>query len=369
MRRFKHSRQTLLACSLLGCGLLASCKGGGSSSGDPTPEPPVTPPTLQQRIDAANHTASNIADCSTITPFYWEIGDRNGVLASGTGGDNSALPPAATTPMLIASASKWLFATYVVQKKKGLLSDPDIAFLHFTSGYSNFSACSLLSTVDSCLDESGLSGGNNGDHVTATDGHFFYNGGHMQVMASTLGLGDDHNAELASDIQSEIGAEVALGYIEPQLAGGGLTSAANYGQFLRNMLDGHYAFMNADLGQHAVCTHTNSTDCPAAIYSPVNQSRPPKTGVSVTNDINDERWHYSLGHWVEDDPIVGDGAFSSPGRFGFYPWIDKTKTYYGILARYDPVHVGAIDPKTAAYITSAYCGRLIRKAWQEGKVP
>jgi len=30
---------------------------------------------------------------------------------------------------------------------------------------------------------------------------------------------------------------------------------------------------------------------------------------------------------------VGDGAFSSPGAFGFYPWIDRTKTNYGVLAR------------------------------------
>ena len=34
--------------------------------------------------------------------------------------------------------------------------------------------------------------------------------------------------------------------------------------------------------------------------------------------------------------MAGDGAFSSPGLFGFYPWIDAGKTYYGVLARYDP---------------------------------
>jgi hypothetical protein len=70
----------------------------------------------------------------------------------------------------------------------------------------------------------------------------------------------------------------------------------------------------------------------------------------------DESWHYSIGHWVEDDPKVGDGAFSSPGAFGFYPWIDASKTYYGVVARAEAP--GALE--------SVYCGRLIRKAWVTG---
>ena len=55
-------------------------------------------------------------------------------------------------------------------------------------------------------------------------------------------------------------------------------------------------------------------------------------------------------------PNVGDGAFSSPGLFGFYPWVDASKSYYGILARVMPA--GALD--------SVGCGRIIRKAWETG---
>jgi hypothetical protein len=29
---------------------------------------------------------------------------------------------------------------------------------------------------------------------------------------------------------------------------------------------------------------------------------------------------------------VGDGAFSSPGAYGFYPWISTDKHYYGIIS-------------------------------------
>jgi hypothetical protein len=69
-----------------------------------------------------------------------------------------------------------------------------------------------------------------------------------------------------------------------------------------------------------------------------------------------ESWQYSLGHWVESDPRVGDGAFSSPGAFGFYPWIDAGRSHYGILAR-----VASNGARG-----SALCGRQIRKAWSTG---
>lgn len=51
---------------------------------------------------------------------------------------------------------------------------------------------------------------------------------------------------------------------------------------------------------------------------------------------------------------MGDGAFSSPGAFGFYPWIDAGKTTYGVLARSESAGNG---------IDSVDCGRLVRKAW------
>ena len=38
--------------------------------------------------------------------------------------------------------------------------------------------------------------------------------------------------------------------------------------------------------------------------------------------------HSALGHWVEED-----GAYSSPGLYGFYPWIDHAQAWYGVIAR------------------------------------
>ena len=73
-----------------------------------------------------------------------------------------------------------------------------------------------------------------------------------------------------------------------------------------------------------------------------------------------EQNHYSVGHWVEDDPVHGDGAFSSPGAFGFYPWISANRVAYGIVAREAHVSKAGSD--------SVVCGRAIRKAWTTGVV-
>ncbi|HZV93737.1 MAG TPA: hypothetical protein VFF72_11005, partial [Caldimonas sp.] len=264
--------------------------------------------------------------------FYWEIGDQTAALASGSV-DSSTDPTVytATTPMSIASASKWLYASYVVQRQAGVLSDSDVRFLNFTSGYTSFTSCQPGQTVQQCVDS-----GTNGVYSPLTDGRFDYGGGHMEKHASLIGLGPLDDAGLAAEIESQLGSDVELAYSQPQLAGGVVTSADNYASFLRKVLAGTLLMHDA-LGTHAVCT--NPDTCPGAVGGPAPA---------------DESWHYSIGHWVEDDPTVGDGAFSSAGSFGFYPWIDAPKTYYGIIAR---------TASSGSGVDSVMCGRLIRKAW------
>jgi hypothetical protein len=105
------------------------------------------------------------------------------------------------------------------------------------------------------------------------------------------------------------------------------------------------------LGRHAVCTNPQS--CPReAVKTPI-----PET----------ESWHYSIGHWVEDDPQVGDGSFSSPGAFGFYPWISADKRFYGMVAREQRHGVMSGDPGDKPGVVSVDCGREIRAAWMDGR--
>jgi hypothetical protein len=316
---------------------LCACGGGGGSSSTAATPPPVTGggasgPTDPARAAAAAATAqSDTNACASIRPFYWEIGDRSVVLASGSiASGASATTYGRTTMMSIASASKWLYSTYVAEKKGGALTADDYRFLTFESGYTSFTGCDQNQTVATCE-----STGTNGDYTPANDGKFLYSGGHMEQHALRFGLGALDNAGLAAEVKSQLSPEGNLIYTQPQLAGGVATSAAAYASVLRKML-GSQLQMGAMLGSHAVCT--NPKTCPTALGAPVPAN---------------ESWHYSIGHWVEDDPQVGDGAFSSPGLFGFYPWIDASRTWYGVLARVAPA--GALD--------SVDCGRIIRKAW------
>ena len=344
-------------CVLMLVLILGACGGGGSdgAAAPPTPAPPSgnpappvpNNPDLATRSAAATATAQSTANaCAPIQPFYWEVGDQNARLASGSVPANGGQPVyASASVMPIASASKWLYGADVVQRQQGQLSESDVKFLTFRSGYTRFSRCLPSQTVDACVAYA-----SNNIYVPAADGKFSYGGGHMEKHASLNGLGPMDNAALGAAIQSQLGSDVAIAYSQPQLAGGVYTSADAYAVFLRKLLSGQL-LMKAALGTHAVCT--NPATCAQARNAPIPQS---------------ESYHYSIGHWVEDDPVNGDGAFSSAGAFGFYPWIDAGKSWYGIVARRDTSGTSDPgDPDAAGHgFASAQCGQLIRAAWIEG---
>jgi hypothetical protein len=251
--------------------------------------------------------------------------------------------PNADTKMAIASASKLIYGAYVAEKRAGVLTADDVTFLHFTSGYTVFDHCLKDQTVAECQSYQSRRI-HNGGYVEEYEGLFFYNGGHMQKHAVLFGLGPDHDAELAAEINSVLGT--AIEYNQPQLPGGVRTSSAEFGRFLQRVVGGKLKIRPL-LGHDAVCT--NPVTCPTAVFTPVPL---------------DESWHYSIGHWVEDDPNVGDGAFSSPGAFGFYPWVDASKRWWGVLGRESFEGLGDGEGQG---VSSAFCGREIRAAWLSGQ--
>jgi hypothetical protein len=309
----------------------ASCSGDGTSfEGD------ATSTDVSSRAAAATTTAETNAACVAVAPFYWEIGDDSGALASGSVGSAA---PVTSTVMSIASGSKWLFGAYAVQKLGGLPDATYVPFLDFTSGYAGIDSCPPSGTIDDCL------AGSAATQLATEVGKFNYNSAHLQKLASLLGLGSDDNAALATEVKSQIGSELSIEYTDPEPAAGVRMSADQYALFLRKLLVGSPTplLMGALLGSDAVCT--NPTTCPTASFSPI-----------IGSPGSIESWHYSLAHWVEDDPVVGDGAFSSAGAFGFYPWVNATRTSYGVLAR-EAAYTGHNGYESAA------CGRLIRAAW------
>jgi len=342
--------------------MMSTGAGGGDGGTIPT----------SQRASAATFAAKNNCACTSLpTGFYWEIGDAGGTLVSGQGGEADAAAIDPSKWMVLASASKWIFGAYALEKQSldAIIAAKDDVYLNFTSPYHNLDdiACSLKQTVDECF-----TAGNNDQPSPADAGKFFYNGGHLQYYAvNVAGLGNDCRNNLldpslpppctptfAGDVQAAVG-QIDLTYSAAQPAGGGDAPPSEYAAFLRLILGGNLAIAQ-HLGDDAVCAWTHHPDCDA-LYSPVNESKPG----APTNDVSDEKWHYSIAHWVEQD-----GTFSSPGKYGFYPWIDASKTWYGIVARHDTSSTddaGSEDDSGPPYFASALCGRAIRNAWLTGQ--
>jgi len=278
-------------------------------------------PGFATPVDAVRAAAG--PDCSAIAPFYWEIGDAHGVLASGSVKGRATSGPTRNTRFAIASASKWAYGAYVLQLRGGALTAQDVNFLHLTSGYSGRINCADQESVADCAA--------NLRYSRRNDGLFDYSGAHMQVHATVATpLGPDRDSDLAAAINGLLGTDFT--YTSPQLAGGIEASTATFAVFLQRVMTQNLV-MGAHLSDEPVCTLPGT--CATALTSPLP-----------------EAWHYGIGHWIEDAP-GNDGAFSSPGAFGFYPWISADLSLYGVVARHYPM---------AAW-SSVVCGREIRNAF------
>jgi hypothetical protein len=333
-----------------------------ADAGRPSTKPD---PSADSRA-AVQATLEQNAACQNIKPFYWEIGDAAGLLINGSQGSGYQR----NTQLEIASASKWLYAASYVQMHGGDIGDAsEVKFLNFTSGFASIGAACLGRSVASCNAFTMNTAPGTTDAPGVADlavDRFDYNSGHLEAHAERYGtLGSATAQTLGAAISSRLGLPLQLSYVNPLLAGGGKTSAEQYAQFLQAMLRGDLQ-LRALLGSHAVCTLSadyaelfhESCDAVASPWWPATSGKRADTA-----DLDRvQNVHYSLGHWVESD-----GAFSSPGLYGFYPWIDATKTWYGLIARrqvfkiFDEAH-----PDTSAYAQSVQCGQALRAAWLDG---
>lgn len=292
----------------------------------------AAPGDLATRDAAIRQTLEKAPACQGLGDYYWEIGDANGRLLHGQRGF-SVRPE---KEMHLASASKWVFGAYVAQRSNGRPGQSEIAALEMLSGYDGLRPflCAGTETGRACFNRF-RNDSYNPDHV----GKFSYNGGHDQKLLIDLGLGDMDSTHLTSDLQATLGGDVDIHYGSPEPAGGMLATPSAYTRFLRKIMRGDLAISGL-LGAYPVCTLPGT--CADAVQSPSPYA-----------------WHYSLNHWVEDD-AQGDGAFSSAGAFGFYPWISADKAYYGVFARQSYL--------PGAGVRSAECGILLRKAFINGNV-
>ena len=322
-------RVALLVLLLAGCGNESTGETGEPDAGVVAPD---AADPIAERQAAATATATMNAKCTALGDFYWEIGDGTQMLGHGAIGTTYAQD----TEMSIASASKIVFGAYVVELAEGNLTANQKSALRMLSGFHGLNPvkCSAAATVADCLNAGAP--GPNYTYDAADVGHFHYDGAHDQMFAvDVLGIGALSAPQLTTLVMNKLGISPGFVLASPLPSGGIRASAAQFAIFLRAIVHGDLRLRD-QLGAEPVCT-LPGTSCPSAASSPSPLA-----------------WHYSYNHWVEDD-AAGDGAFSSPGAFGFYPWISADKTLYGILARQSTAGGGGFS--------SFECGQAIRRAW------
>jgi hypothetical protein len=326
----------LLALGLIGCG---PGEDGLESPAEETPGTSRAALTVNEQ--AAVDTAHYSASCSSLGNFYWEIGAGAGPRFGFSRGSSVT----AATQMPIASASKWLYASAYVQARGYVnLGAEEKKRLNFTSGFieaSNSGCGEPGLTVSTCY-------GPGYKDVTfrlLQNGRFFYDGGHMQKLANDT-LGGRRGTGLASVmdwLNGQLGTPLPETDSAVAVAGGFSGSAAQYRVFLTKLLNHQYE-MSALLTADAV---------PAYPGGPNVTSTPWVTGQA----------YYGLGHWLEREQVNGAWTLtghSSPGLFGFYPWVDATKSRYMILAR-----ARLLSPDNEGE-KSRVCAQAIRRAYDSG---
>lgn len=317
----------LIICSQLACRLQRDAN--HPAAADPDPWDSV-------------RTAIDNSDYDEITVI---IGNSNGNVFSYSKGDSSS-----DSVYDLASASKWFSSATILRLVEAdILSlenhpqefipwwtaDPNDArsqitlaqLLSFTSGFR------VEPAGAACVGDSGTTLDACGQELYATyfefppGCNFYYGPVHLHIAAlmAEYATGKDYNTLFQEQIGQPLGLSSSSGFFNPSLenprpAGGASGTANDYARFLHALLTKEILSASFEL---MISDHT------------------PSETVSLTSSPLSRQayeWHYGFGLWREclaetwqaecDEHII----VSSPGAFGWYPWIDVNNGYYGVIA-------------------------------------
>jgi CubicO group peptidase (beta-lactamase class C family) len=215
--------------------------------------------------------------------------------------------------------------------------------LSFTSGLAREAPCTLnpLTTLAACVDRI-----RDAAVVAAPGTRYDYGSTHLHVAARMAEVASGKGwAQLFDDtlrVPLGLPAEVAyfaapkqaLGAANPLIAGGLRASMNEYGQLLA--VEFHRgAHRGLTVGTPALFDEQAKEPYPAAV---VGNSPVQKLGLP---------YRYGLTAWLMcPTPTAGCVVLSSPGAFGFTPWLDRDAGYYAILGMEldsSEVDNGAVD--------------------------
>lgn len=281
------------------------------------------------------------ANASFVPNLYIIVGTRAGVVYRY---EKGSFPSASTYP--IASASK-LVASATIQRlvDRGVMRLDDNPqrylsywtssaadqrsrvtlehLLSFTSGFNTddlTAGCiaDAMTTTALCaraLYDAGLS--------TAPGAAFAYGPAHMQIAAAMAEAATGKS--WAALVRDELATPFALtttfyaspSASNPRISGGAVSSIEDYAKLMAALLDGRL------------------------VRDPVAFRQDRTIGLAIVNQPDDAvsngQWHYALGAWRECDDIPfsarcsSQNILSSPGAFGWTPWVDYDRGYWAII--------------------------------------
>jgi D-alanyl-D-alanine-carboxypeptidase/D-alanyl-D-alanine-endopeptidase len=333
---FMHPLRTMAIAFI--SGWLAACGGGGDSDPGPSPSPIPDP-----FIDV-DRTASAAFAAQGISGMGIAVYDANGVKRF----EKMYGTFAADQRVAIASASKMVAGLVLMRLiEQNYLSldsttgavlgwtGPQGAItlrqlMSFTSGMEREAGCTLLAgiTLADCvalISQMPL--------VAEPGTRFDYGSTHLHVAArmAEVVTGESWTTLFATQLKAPLGltsAELqwytaprqAIGTSNPLVAGGIRATMNEYARFLeleygRGTFRGNPLIRSALFDAQATEPYPNAT---------IGNSPFRSAGIA---------YNYGLTAWLEcPPPAVNCAVLSSPGAFGFTPWVDREGGYYAIIA-------------------------------------
>ena len=328
----------LLALVLANIACAGACGGKQESTCEVTGEE-TPPPSWQAVCDQLDATR-------VPRELSFQVGDKNGAILTYTRGDVTP-----QTRHRIASASKWMASAVIMRLvERGELSledhpqdyiswwtsDPEdprskitlAQLLSFTSGFGG----SPLEVT--CVNRTRLTFEECGKEMY--DEYFLYNEPgktfyygpvhmHFAAMMAEGATGKSWNELFVEEVVTPLGMGARTHYAiagpeHPRIAGGIESSGEDYAKFLQAILAGTYLSASID----AISTDYTPSDSVTLAHTPLT-------------DAGFE-WHYGLGLWREcASDTFTNGCnehirISSPGAYGFYPWLDRRHEYWAVLS-------------------------------------
>jgi len=325
--------KTGLMAMFIACMVVAGCGGGGSG----TPAPACSTTQLEADMDAVLVLTASEVDFS----FSLERQDgrrynfSRGVSTLQTSYESASTSKLVTAVIILRLVEQGYLnltdrpqdriSSWPIGSGDSLYNLTLAQLLSFTSGLTDGPLCLDVgvSNFETCV--TNIATANAGNGITPGQ-QFYYSNAHLQVagLMAVKARGAATWQDVFTEFKTQTGLFATATYdlpssSNPRLAGGMHWSGEEYMAFLKALRDG--ALLNAASMSELLADHTATA---TMAYSPT------VTGLG-------EDWHYGFGLWHECQSAIWNctagSRVSSPGAYGAYPFWDRSKDYFGIVAR------------------------------------